>query len=99
MAGYIYKSITASLHFLYGGTYRIRGTLTRDGAPLKGPVWLYTYTNGKLLRQTNSAATDGSFCFVGVAYLYQGYFLLSHDPITPSKNAAIADLITPEPMP
>lgn len=98
MAGYIYGALMRGLDWRDGGRYCISGTLTREHVALSGPVRLFDRQTGRLLRQTTAAA-NGSYSFVGLAYRYRGYIALAHDQNATPLNAAIADLITPEPMP
>lgn len=81
-----------------GGSYRVRGTITEDGAVANRRVRLFNRVDGRLLRETWSAA-DGSYQFNRIAYRAQGYIVIVHDHGSNPKNAAIADLVTPEPMP
>ncbi len=81
-----------------GGSHRIRGTVTEDGAVANRRVRLFSRVDGRLLRETWSAA-DGSYLFNRIAYRYQGYTVIVYDHGANPKNAAIADLVTPEPMP
>lgn len=82
----------------YGGSHRITGTVTELGVPGSYKVRLFSRTNGLLLRQTLSAS-DGAYTFNYIANIPNGYFVVAHDHTEPLNNAAIADLITPEPMP
>lgn len=50
------------------------------------------------MRETWSDAT-GKYTFEWIAHLEKGYFLVAHDHGNDPLNAAIADLVTPEPMP
>lgn len=81
-----------------GGSHRIRGTITEDGAVGARRVRLFDRTTGRLLRETWSGA-DGTYRFDRVAYRAQGYTVLAHDHGANPKNAVVADLVTPEPMP
>lgn len=88
----------SSSNMAFGGTYRIAGTVTELGAPGAYRVRLYDRKTGALLRETWSAA-DGSYSFGFIAHFWQGYFVIAHDNPGDPLNAAIADLVTPEPMP
>lgn len=81
-----------------GGSHRIRGTITEDGAAGARRVRLFNRLDGRLLRETWSGA-DGAYRFDRLAYRDQGYIVIVHDRGANPKNAAIADLVTPEPMP
>jgi len=83
----------------FGGPYRIANVVTELGVPGRYRVRLHLRANGMLVRETFSAA-DGSYAFPGIAYLEGGYYAIAFDWLTPAPlNAAIADLLTPEPMP
>lgn len=82
--------------------YRILSTVDRMGVPGKYPVRLYERPGGTLLRETKSAASDGAYRFDFLPYAERGYMVVAlDDPATRSdpKNAAVADLMTPEAMP
>lgn len=81
-----------------GGQYRIRGTVTEVGLVGRYPVCLYDRYSSRLVRKTFSSA-DGSYAFNHIAYRPNGYFAIAFDHGDNPLNAAIADLITPEPMP
>lgn len=85
-----------------GGSYRVRGTITEDGAVGARRVRLFDRTTGRLLREIWSGA-DGAYRFDRMAYREQGYIVLVHDDggngPGGQKNAVVADLVTPEPMP
>lgn len=81
-----------------GGGCRIRGTVSELGVTGRYRVRLFDRRSGRCIRETWSD-TDGSYVFNFVAYRYQGYFTIAHDHTEPLHNAAIADLLTPEPMP
>lgn len=82
----------------YGGRYRITGTVTELGVPGSYRVRLFMRDNAFLLKEQWSA-TDGSYAFSYLAYRASGYFVVAHDHGATPRNAAIADLITPEPIP
>ena len=82
--------------------YWIHHTVDRLGVPGRYPVRLYDRTSGALLRESKSAEADGAYQFEFLPYLERGYQVIAlDDPATRSdpKNAAIADLMTPEAMP
>lgn len=81
--------------------YWIHSTVDRLGVPGRYPVRLYDRGSGALLRESKSAAADGAYQFQFIPYLERGYQVIAlDDPATRSdpKNAAIADLMTPEAM-
>ena len=83
----------------WAGQYRITGVIDRLGVVGPYVVRLYSRSTGRFLAQGLSAA-NGAYSFDFMAYSYRGYFVVGHDNDTGSPvNAAIADLITPEPMP
>lgn len=81
-----------------GGAYRITGFASRIGAVGKYQVQLFVRQSRKIVRETWSDAT-GKYTFEWIAHLEKGYFLVAHDHGNDPLNAAIADLVTPEPMP
>ncbi len=81
-----------------GGLYRIRGIVTEMDVPGAYRVRLFDRQSGRCLRQLQSAA-DGTYAFNYLAYRPQGYFAVAYDAGESPLNAAIADLIIPEPMP
>lgn len=81
-----------------GGSHRIRGTVTELGVAGPYRVRLFDRLTARCIRETRSAA-DGSYSFPSIAYRYQGYFVVAYDHGDSPLNAAIADLVTPEPMP
>lgn len=81
-----------------GGTYRIVGTVAEVGVAGPYRVRLHGRRSGLLVRETWSAA-DGSYSFPLIAYHLNGYYAIAFDHGDNPLNAAIADLITPEPMP
>lgn len=82
----------------FGGRYRIAGTVDELGTVGAYKVRLFHRLSGALVRETWSAA-DGSYAFDWIAYKDKGYFVVAYDHGDNPVNAAIADLITPEPMP
>jgi hypothetical protein len=81
-----------------GGSYRITGTVTELGVAGAYRVRLFDRQSARCIRGTWSAA-DGSYSFPYIAYRPNGYFAVAYDYSDNPLNAAIADLITPEPMP
>ncbi len=80
------------------GYFRIAGTVSELGVPGKYRVRLYLRSLGNLIREKMSGA-DGSYIFNNIAYIPNGYYVIAFDHGDAPLNAAIADLITPEPMP
>lgn len=81
-----------------GGAYRITGNVDELGVYGSYRVRLFERKSGRFIRETWSAA-DGSYAFNYIAYRPNGYFAIAFDHGDNPLNAAIADLITPEPMP
>lgn len=81
-----------------GGGHQIVGTVDEMGVAGAYRVRLFERRTGRCVRETWSAA-DGSYSFPYLAYRDQGYFAVAFDYGDNPLNAAIADLITPEPMP
>lgn len=82
----------------HGGNYRIVGTVTELGVPGAYRVRLYERRTALLVREAWSDS-NGNYAFNFIAYRDKGYFAVAHDNDGNPLNAAIADLITPEPMP
>lgn len=80
------------------GGYRITGTVTELGTPGPYRVCLFDRLSKRCLRETWSDA-DGAYAFPFIAYRVNGYFAVAYDHGASPLNAAIADFITPEPMP
>lgn len=83
----------------YGGRHRIVGTVTELGVAGRYKVRLFARNSGKIIYETLSTAADGSYSFNYIAAIPNGYFTIAFDHGDNPLNAAIADLITPEPMP
>ena len=82
----------------HGGVSRIVGTVTELGVPGAYRVRLYDRRTALLVREAWSDS-NGNYAFNFIAYREDGYFAVAHDNDGNPLNAAIADLITPEPMP
>lgn len=81
-----------------GGRFRITGTVTELSIAGAYRVRLYDRKTGTLLKETWSSA-NGAYTFSSIAAQDNGYFVIAFDHGDNPLNAAIADLITPEPMP
>lgn len=81
-----------------GGFHRITGTVTELGAAGVYRVRLFDRRTAMCVRETWSAA-NGTYAFDHLENQPNGYFAIAHDHGASPLNAAIADLITPEPMP
>ncbi|HSA48252.1 MAG TPA: hypothetical protein P5552_17400 [Candidatus Competibacteraceae bacterium] len=90
--------LTLSVDIVDGGAYRIAGTVTELGVAGSYRVRLFDRLTSRCIGQTFSAA-DGSYSFPYIAYRANGYYAIAFDHGDNPLNAAIADLITPEPMP
>lgn len=97
MSDYLIVGTLGAWNQDYSGPYRILGTITEDGVPVSRLVRLFDRTSGRLLREIWSKS-DGAYSFDSLANRAQGYVVVAHDHGDNPKNAAIADLITPEPM-
>lgn len=80
------------------GRYRISEHVSRLGLAGAYRVCLYSRRSGILIAETVSN-TDGAYTFDCIAYKLGGYFVVAFDDTGQPVNAAIADYITPEPMP
>jgi hypothetical protein len=81
-----------------GGAYRVAGTVDELGVPGRYRVRLFDRRSGRLVRETWSDAA-GAYAFENIAYRAEGYFAVAFDHGASPQNAAVADLMTPEPMP
>jgi hypothetical protein len=97
MAGRV-MNVMVRRNMEFGGGYRIQGTVTELGVAGGYRVNLFDRYSARLIGSTWSAS-DGSYAFTYMAYLPNGYFAIAFDCGANPRNAAIADLITPEPMP
>jgi len=83
----------------YGGAQRISDYVSRLGVVGVYRMRLFARLNGVLIREKISDA-DGLYDFPYIKYIERGYFIVAHDHTSgDQRNAAIADLVTPEPMP
>lgn len=86
----------------HGGHYRIYGTARRLGVFTQRRVRLIDRATGRLIQEAISDPVTGAYAFEQIAYRSRGYTVIELDwPPTRSDplNAAVADLMTPEPMP
>lgn len=81
---------------LFGGGGRVVGVVTVAGAPAARRVRLFELKSGLLVGETWSSAEDGAYSFDWVSTDHR-YLVLAHDHLE-QYNAAVADLIEPEPM-
>lgn len=82
------------------GTGRIADTVTRMGAPGIFLVRAYDRESGLLVRHVLSDAS-GAYVIDRIPKKSAGIFIVAYDAPNASNpvNAAIADFVTPEPMP
>lgn len=80
------------------GLYRITGTVDRLGVVGAYRVQLFLRAEGVLIREIVSAQ-NGNYAYNYLQYHDRGYFVIAYDNAAIPQNAAIADLVTPEPMP
>lgn len=81
----------------YQGKHRISDVVTRKGIAGQHRVDLYDYVSRTFVKYTYSDTDTGVYTFENIAN--RTYFTVAHDTEDPPLNAAIADLIQPEPMP
>lgn len=81
-----------------GGGHRIVGTVTELGVAGPYRVRLFNRLTARCVGET-WASSDGAYAFNYLAYHLNGYYAIAFDHGDNPLNAAIADLITPEPMP
>lgn len=98
MSGRLALSLGIRRDIENGGGYKISNSVTRMRVAGKYRVRLFSRQTGWIVRETFSG-DDGGYSFERIAYRYKGYFAVAHDHDDDPLNAAIADLITPEPMP
>jgi len=80
------------------GAYQIADKVDRLGVTGIYQVRLFDRSSGRCLQRTFSDA-EGNYVFNRIEYRYRGYFVIAYDHNDNPQNAAIADLVTPEPMP
>lgn len=88
--------VSADIYF--GGNYRIAGTVTELGVVGSYRVRLFDRVTGVPIREMFSLAT-GNYVFANIKFKQNGYFVVAFDHGDNPLNAAIADFVTPEPMP
>ncbi|MBK1719239.1 hypothetical protein [Thiocystis violacea] len=98
MGGIVYPLVIAARDVYDGGHYRIIGAVDELGAVGPYRVRLFDRQSARCIRETWSDEA-GNYRFDWIAYREQGYFAIAYDHGDNPLNAAIADLITPEPMP
>ncbi len=81
-----------------GGGYRIVGNVSELGVLGSYRVRLFDRKSARCIHGTWSA-DNGAYAFNNIAYRANGYFVIAYDHGQFPLNAAIADLVTPEPMP
>jgi hypothetical protein len=79
------------------GFHRIAGSVDELGSSGKYRLRLFDRQSSRCIRETWSD-TDGSYSFDWISYRFKGYFVIAYDHGDNPMNAAIADMITPEPM-
>lgn len=100
MAKALSESVRGELPQPYGfcGSYKITGTVTELGIVGSYIVKLFDRKTGRVIRKTLSRSSDGYYEFLNLHHQINGYFAVAFDHGDNPLNAAIADLITPEPM-
>lgn len=81
-----------------GGNYRIGGQVSELGIYGIYLIRLFDRNSGRCIQATQSNP-NGEYAFDNIKYILNGYFVIAFDHGNNPLNAAIADLITPEPMP
>lgn len=97
MMGFV-PYLVGQWHNEFSGPYRVTGTVTELGVAGRYKVRLHHRKTGQLIKQTTSSAT-GAYTFSYLAYSQNGYYVIAFDHGNNPLNAAIADFVTPEPMP
>lgn len=82
----------------FSGNYQIVGTVDRLGLAGSYKIRLFDRKTGICIGDTFSNST-GAYAFTGLSYRANRYFVVAYDHSGTPLNAAIADLVTPEPMP
>lgn len=96
----IFRSTRYAVNVIYGGNGRIYGNVTRQGGALS-PVALlrlYDRKSGTLISKKWVFSNNG-YSFDYLKIVNNGYYVIAFDYNSHPLNAAIADLVTPEPMP
>jgi len=96
MAGSILQELH-SYDLDFGGLGQISDTIDEEGTAGAYRVRLYHRLTGKLIKQVWSHA-DGTYTFDHIAEESEGYFVVGFDHGATPVQAAVGDLITPEPM-
>lgn len=96
MTNSILSPILKGNEFDYG-LYRIVGTVARLGVAGVYRVRLFDHRTARCIYETWSD-NQGHYAFNYLTSNYS-YFVIAFDGIPDSLNAAIADLVIPEPMP
>jgi hypothetical protein len=87
--------------WLWGGRHEISSTVVKLG---KGPgryrVRLIERRGGNVIRETFSDRVTGAYSFPFIKHMVDGYMTMAVDGNAADRvNAAIADFLTPDPMP
>lgn len=99
MAGKLISTLMVrGIDTLFGGNHRVRGAVTVSGAPQRRRVIVFDRASGLPLREIWSDAS-GAYEAKYLKNVPQGYVIVAFDLGANPKNAAIADLVTPEPIP
>jgi hypothetical protein len=99
MSGVAIGNMLIGLDQEYGGYYQIRGVIDRQGVYGPYRFTLLDSVSGLFVRRGHSDK-NGEFLIRYIAYRFRGYTIYADDHHSGSPmNAAIADLVTPEPMP
>jgi hypothetical protein len=81
---------------LFGGGYKLRGTVYEAGAPVRRRLRLHQRSTGRPIREVVSG-DDGVYDIQGIAF--DQYYVVAFDYGAEPVNAAISDQLILEPMP
>ena len=97
MSGISALDYSLSVDLVNFGHYKICGFAYRDLIPGAYKIWLCKMAPLRPIRTTISAS-DGSYCFYYLPYLYKGYAAIVFDHNDPPKSHFIQSHITPTAM-
>ena len=77
--------------------FRLRGMVYKDGEP--SGAKLYLYNNAGVVLRTITVRPNGEWEIKQLTNIPNGYFVIARDVSDEPVNSAIADYLTPEPIP
>lgn len=92
------KSALVRIDETFGGPGKIVSTVDELGVAGQYRVVLHHRTTGIPIAQTFSDPVTGAYSFENLRIESGGYYAVAFDHGNDPLNAAIADLLTPEPM-